>query len=407
MALSKTSVNRRLVELRQDQDNMIQSNYRPIWRKPKETTKAYKIANRLVTYIPEYQRAWGAKPSVRTVFYGLQDEHIITRGDKSLYSDVTVQARLGWVDTDGNLIYPKIPIDAFSDAEDHSKTVGDFKNHPPLDPEPPPNPHQYIQYLIEQVQDAEQELETARQTAMENLLYAKQQLLEGPNNYEGIGTKGRRGGRWYGQSEYVEVWEEKVDLAENFDNLLSVKGVKTRGNGGYPSLLFLNLCCIDLKDVMEKFQLEPEHIHIKYCGDWDPSGIGIDYYIQKRCKQLGIDGIDFQRIAVTDKQIDDYHLPLMDIKKDPNKKTPNPNLAEFRRLYGDKATHLNALMTLKHKNDFKKILYKAVDEHWNQEIYDDMIKQYEGPPEIIEDIDGTRETMRREAKDAGYSLDDE
>jgi hypothetical protein len=63
--------------------------------------------------------------------------------------------------------------------------------------------------------------------------------------------------------------------------------------------------------------------------------------------------------------------------KDPNKKTPNPNLAEFRRLYGNKATHLNAMMTLEHKEHTKKILFDAIDEHHDSDVYQDMIDEYE------------------------------
>jgi hypothetical protein len=97
----------------------------------------------------------------------------------------------------------------------------------------------------------------------------------------------------------------------------------------------------------------------------------------------------------------------MNIKKDPNKKTPNPNLAEFERLYGDKGTHLNAFMTIKHKDHFKRILDEAIDEHWNKKIYDDIIKEYEGAPEAIDNLDGVREMMRREIEAAGYDESDD
>jgi len=114
-------------------------------------------------------------------------------------------------------------------------------------------------------------------------------------------------------------------------------------------LIFLEFCCDQLKELIESNGLEPKYIHILYAGDCDPSGLSIDYYIQKRLRQLGISGIDFKRIAVTHEQIDEYDLPLMNIEKDPNKKFPNPNLGEFKRLYGNKATHLNAFLTTKHK----------------------------------------------------------
>jgi hypothetical protein len=385
---------------------MIQTNYRCTSRKPREDTKAYKIAKRLVTYLPEYQRTWGSKPSPRTVFYGLQDEHIITRNDDGLFTEVTVQARLGWVDTDGNLLYPKIPLDAFSDADDHSKIIDLYDNSSPIDPEDPLNPEDHIQYLIDEVKQAEKNVDTARQAAEDKLTYTKQRMFAGPDDYDGVGESGRRGGLWYDQPEYVEAWEEKVDLVDNFKGLLKDWKIKIRGNGGYPSLMFLNLCCVQLNDVIERSGLEPEHIHILYCGDQDPSGLGIDYYIQKRLKQLGIEGIDFKRIAVLDKHIKQFNLPLMNIKKDPNKKAPNPNLATFRLLYGDRATHLNALMTLKHKKHFKTILDEAIKPHWDEDIYNDMVDEYEADPPERDDVESDREMMRDMIEEAGYSEDD-
>jgi hypothetical protein len=135
---------------------------------------------------------------------------------------------------------------------------------------------------------------------------------------------------------------------------------------------------MELKELISSKGFETENIHIKYCGDWDPSGAQIDNYIQKRVKQLGIDGIDFRRIMITSEQIDEFGLPLMNIDKDPNKKTANPNLAEFRRLYGNKATHLNAMMTLEHKEHTKKILFDAIDQHHDRDVYQDMIDEYGG-----------------------------
>lgn len=55
----------------------------------------------------------------------------------------------------------------------------------------------------------------------------------------------------------------------------------------------------ELKEVIDHMGFDPEHIHIKYSGDWDPSGEGMVYYIKKRLRQLGVEGVDVKRIAVT------------------------------------------------------------------------------------------------------------
>jgi hypothetical protein len=118
----------------------------------------------------------------------------------------------------------------------------------------------------------------------------------------------------------VVVQEEKVDLVNNFEQLLGPKQIKIRCNGGFPSLMFLNKCCIELEELIDTQGIDPEDIHILYCGDWDPSGAIIDYYIQRRLRQLGIEGVHFERVMITPEQIEKFNLPLMDItKKDPSK----------------------------------------------------------------------------------------
>ena len=358
--LSKSSVTRHLRELMQDPDNNVQTNHTcPIPQKPKDQQKWYNVVLELQRYIPEYERTWRSKPSSRTVYYAMLDKHLITNRDANQFIKVTVEARLGWVDSKGNLIYPKLEMDCFSDEKDHSVTAGFYGDYSPTEPtEPGPIPDwkEHIDYYIKMLKDA-------------------------PQYYSGEGkpgSPGERGGYWYDQKHYVAVWEEKVDLITNFEKLLKEKQIEIRGNGGFPSLMFVNKCCVELKALIDIKGFEPENIHIKYCGDWDPSGAQIDRYIQRRVKQLGIDGIDFQRVMITPEQIDEFDLPLMNIDKDPNKKAANPNLAEFRRLYGNNATHLNAMMTLEHMEDTKKILFDAIDRHHDPDVYQNMIDEYDG-----------------------------
>ena len=139
--------------------------------------------------------------------------------------------------------------------------------------------------------------------------------------------------------------------------------------------------------MVDRTGIDPENIHIKYCGDWDPSGENIDWYIRKRLKQLGIEGIDFQRVAVTPGQIEEYNLPLLSIDKKPDKKAPNPNMQEFVRRHGNKATHLNAFFIERHFDTFKEILRDAVDEHWDPDIYQDMADEYDIYPDDPEEMD--------------------
>jgi hypothetical protein len=357
--LSPSAVQRHITELRQAPDNDVQVNFQYTGSgKLKEERKWYKIILAVKEYLPKYQKTWGSKPSLRTAFYDMQDMHLLGPNEYDSFDEATVTARLGWVDSNGELIYPKLDIDCFSDEKIHSVTAGYYGDFPPIEPTPPTpitDPDEYVDYHIERLKRA-------------------------PRYYSGRGEPGRAGrigGYWYNQPKYVEVWEEKVDLVDNFEELLRPKQVKVRGNGGFTPLMFLFKCTKELKELIEQKGIEPEDVYIKYCGDWDPSGEQIDYYIQKRLRQLGIQGVNFERVMITPEQIDDFILPLMDItKKDPIKKWVNPNLREFQRKYGNKATHLNAMMTLEHKEDTKKILFDAIDQHHDPDIYQDMLDEY-------------------------------
>lgn len=395
--LTKSSVSRRLRELMQDPDNGVTIQKCNIPQKPREETRWFKVIEWLQAAIPEYVALNGFKPSSRTMFYQAQDEGIVEKKEHTTFVRATVEARLGWVDSDGKLLYPELDINCFAD-DDSRKVVGYYDDRPPSEPGEPrpiPDPDEHIDLMINKLRLA-------------------------PKMYTGRGeegTLGRIGGRWYNQTEYVEVWEEKVDLLPGFERLLDGKGVKIRANKGFASLVFLNQCCQELKKVIDEMGFDPEHIHIKYAGDWDPSGEGMVYYIKRRLIQLGLEGVDVERIAVTPQQIDEYELPLMPLDPDPGKK-PDPNLHEFKRRYGDKATHLNAFFTKDHIKDFGRILVKSVDKHWDKSVYDEMVEEFDGaepedPEELDEDeLRETRKNMCKRIteafapgweKDQGYS----
>lgn len=368
--LSKSSVMRHLSELRQDPDNEVQINNEcTIPLQPRSESRWYKVIERLTVAIEDYTRVHGAKPSFRTMQYQLIDEKLIADSDSDhkTFSDATVKARLGWVDANGELLFPKLDIDCFAD-DDSRLVVGEYLDYPPTEPTEPgaiPDPEEYINTRIGYLKDS-------------------------IKWYTGVGSPGRRGvpgGRWYDQPEYVEVWEEKNDLLPEFGSILSDKYIKIRANKGYPSLIFLHKCTQELKKLIDRTGIDPENIHIKYCGDWDPSGENIDWYIKRRLKQLGIEGIDFQRVAVTPKQIEEYNLPLLSIDKKPDKKAPNPNMQEFVRRHGNKATHLNAFFIERHFNAFKQILRDAVDQHWDPDIYQNMVDEYDVEPDDPEELD--------------------
>jgi hypothetical protein len=50
---------------------------------------------------------------------------------------------------------------------------------------------------------------------------------------------------------------------------------------------------------------------------------------------------------------------------------------QYKALYDDFSFHVFAMMTLEHKEDTKKILFDAIDQHHDPDIYQAMLYQYE------------------------------
>lgn len=128
-----------------------------------------------------YFNSKDVKPSLRTIFYRLSSKGYInkTEHDYDNLCTHTVQARLGKVDRKGDLLYPELPVDCFTDE---TRTLLDhYSDRKPVEPE---DKDKYINRMIEQLKNA-------------------------PNFYNGQGT---RGGHWYNQPEYVEVWKSLLLL---------------------------------------------------------------------------------------------------------------------------------------------------------------------------------------------------
>ncbi|MGE5661141.1 MAG: hypothetical protein ACM3X1_02730 [Ignavibacteriales bacterium] len=157
--LSKSSVMRHLSELRQDPDNEVQINNEcTIPLRPRAQNRWYKVIERLKVTISDYTRLHGAKPSFRTLQYQLIDEKHIkdSESDHKTFSDATVKARLGRIDSNGELLFPKLDIDCFAD-DDSRLVVDNYLNYPPTEPTEPgamPDPEEYINTRIGYLKDS-------------------------------------------------------------------------------------------------------------------------------------------------------------------------------------------------------------------------------------------------------------
>jgi hypothetical protein len=190
--------------------------------------------------------------------------------------------------------------------------------------------------------------------------------------------------RWYGQPHYLEVWVEKAAQAKNLENILKDREVLIAVNRGYSSWSFIFENCQRLWSLLK----EGKQIHILYFGDFDPSGEDMDEHIEDALKFFKLlNHVDFQRVAVTDEQINKYALPHKPDKKTEEKlqgtteKKGDTRTPKFMVKHGGlKVVELDALKALK-PTEFKELILEVVDRYFDQEIYDQV--QGAHPPDEV------------------------
>lgn len=114
---------------------------------------------------------------------------------------------------------------------------------------------------------------------------------------------------WSNQDHYCEIWLEKDALS---GVLLSVTGqwdVPLMVTRGYPSLTFLHTAAEEIAS-----QGKPAYLY--YLGDRDPSGLDIPKRVERDLRSFAPDAeIHFERIAVTEEQVEAWNLPTRPTKK--------------------------------------------------------------------------------------------
>jgi hypothetical protein len=189
--------------------------------------------------------------------------------------------------------------------------------------------------------------------------------------------------RWYGQEHYVEIWLEKEAQEETFKTALRNREVRIVPNKGYSSLTFIWKNCQRLIGIHKN---EPhKQIHIRYFGDFDPSGKDMDRDIIERIELLTgwTEGeeFDFKRIAVEREHIQQYGLPPMPEDAEAVKKYENdPRTAAFEAENGGEsyAVELDALAVYA-PNDYIQMIQDVADEFLDEDIYESELKKRSSP----------------------------
>jgi hypothetical protein len=114
---------------------------------------------------------------------------------------------------------------------------------------------------------------------------------------------------WDNQDCYVEIWLEKDALAGVLYQETGAWDVPLMVTRGYPSLSFLY-------SAAETIAAQDKTTYLYYFGDYDPSGLDIPRKVESDLREFAPDAdIEFERVAVTRRQIAEMNLPTRPTKR--------------------------------------------------------------------------------------------
>jgi hypothetical protein len=185
--------------------------------------------------------------------------------------------------------------------------------------------------------------------------------------------------KWHQQPCYVEVWIEKLALADTFCSFLRDRDVKIIVNRGYSGWSFL--CKSSMR--LQELKNAGKELHVLYFGDCDPSGDDMDRHLDSALCYFGLQDIDFERVAVTEEQIQQFNLPPIPKSQETINKIKRDTrtsgfIEKYGRLY---AVELDALLAIA-PDEFKRIVQQSVDQFFDQGIYERVLSEHQ--PRIID-----------------------
>jgi hypothetical protein len=179
--------------------------------------------------------------------------------------------------------------------------------------------------------------------------------------------------RWYGQPHYVEVWIEKDALSGTFKSILGNRQVKIVPNRGFSSVSFNYENIERLKD----YQAEGREIHIRYFGDLDPSGESIDEIITNKLAQYRIFDVDFQRVAVTEEQMNRFNLPHNPDPETLTKLRRDTRAKSFMSRHDGELFQIevDALQAYA-PDEFKRLVQDSVDQFFDEDTHQRVLAEH-------------------------------
>jgi hypothetical protein len=175
--------------------------------------------------------------------------------------------------------------------------------------------------------------------------------------------------RWHGQPTYIEFWLEKHAIASTVAALTGNRYVKVAFNRGNPGWGFMHDNCKRLKKELHTIDENGEKIrrsiYLYYLGDNDKQGNNMDKEIRNQLDFFGmLKLVNFERIAITDKQVQDYGLPV--------------------NFESGKGYEVDALNAYKPK-EFAKLIDSHIEPHFDRDVHDRILEKEEYQSETIDD----------------------
>ena len=178
------------------------------------------------------------------------------------------------------------------------------------------------------------------------------------------------------QPHYVEIWIENLHLRKRL-KFCSNNHVRIIINRGFASWTSLYENCKRLSEIMEDDQKRKSMF--LYFGDYDPSGVDMDRHMEEAFEIFCLKGphcmhgeIDFQRIAITREQIEQFNLPPKPEDAQTLEKWDRDSRTEgFKKEHNGElyAVELDALLALV-PDDFEQLVKDSVDQYYDNDIYE-------------------------------------
>ena len=168
---------------------------------------------------------------------------------------------------------------------------------------------------------------------------------------------------WTNADSYVEIWLEKDALSGVIYPVTSLYDVPLMVARGYASLSFL----YNAAEAINELEVPTFIYHL---GDFDPSGVNAGEKIEEELKEMAPNAdITFERIAVTEEQIDEWDLPTRPTKKSDTRS----------KAFGDISVELDAI----EPNRLRSIVSDAIDIHLPQQQFEALKAAEESEREVI------------------------